>query len=161
PHRQQMVFELDHVTTRLSSPIDGQERLISAQRLRDFPLVVIATNTADAALADWRAQTRFLIGVASLCALIIAAILFLIVRQLSRQHRASREQLNAEKQRLDTAINNMSQGLLMFDASERLIVCNRRYIEMYGLSADIIKPGCTFREAIAHRQATGSFGGDL
>jgi diguanylate cyclase (GGDEF)-like protein/PAS domain S-box-containing protein len=161
PPRQQMVFELDHVTTRLDSPIDGKERLISAQRLRDFPLVVIATTTADAALADWREQTRFLIGVASLSTLIIATILFLIVRQLSRQHRISREQLSAEKQRLDTAINNMSQGLLMFDASERLIVCNQRYIEMYGLSADIIKPGCTFREAIEHRQATGSFGGDL
>jgi diguanylate cyclase (GGDEF)-like protein len=161
PPRQQMVFELDHTTTRLYSPIDGKERLISAQRLRDFPLVVIATTTADAALADWREQTRFLIGVATLSALIIAAILFLIVRQLSRQHRASREQLGAEKQRLDMAINNMSQGLLMFDASERLIVCNQRYIEMYGLSADIIKPGCTFREAIEHRQATGSFGGDL
>ncbi|MGX9443273.1 bifunctional diguanylate cyclase/phosphodiesterase [Nitrobacteraceae bacterium UC4446_H13] len=159
--RQQMVFEQDHVTTRLNSPIDDEERLISAQRLRDFPLVVVATTTADAALADWREQTRFLIGAASLSALIIAAILFLIVRRLSRQHRASREQLGTEKQRLDTAINNMSQGLLMFDASERLIVCNKRYIEMYGLSAEVIKPGCTFREVIAHREATGSFGGNL
>ena len=159
--RQRLVFEQDHVTTRLNSPIDGKERLISARRLHGFPLVVVATMTADAALADWREQTLFLVGVASISALIIAAILFLIVRQLSRQHRASREQLGAEKKRLDTAMNNMSQGLLMFDASERLIVCNQRYIEMYGLSADIIKPGCTFREAIAHRQATGSFGGDI
>jgi diguanylate cyclase (GGDEF)-like protein len=151
----------NHATLRVTSPVDGLDRLGAIHRLRDFPISIVATTTVTAALADWREQTRFLIGVASLCALVIAAILFLIVRQLSRQHRASREQLSAEKQRLDTAINNMSQGLLMFDASERLIVCNRRYIEMYGLSADIIKPGCTFREAIAHRQATGSFGGDL
>jgi PAS domain-containing protein len=34
---------------------------------------------------------------------------------------------------LDTALNNMSQGLCMFDAQARLVVCNRRYIEMYGL----------------------------
>ncbi|MGN6115317.1 MAG: bifunctional diguanylate cyclase/phosphodiesterase [Nitrobacter sp.] len=151
----------NHATLRVTSPVDGLDRLGAIHKLRDFPISIIATTTVTAALADWREQTRFLIGVASLSALIIAAILFLIVRQLSRQHRAAREQLGAEKQRLDTAINNMSQGLLMFDASERLIVCNRRYIEMYGLSADIIKPGCTFREAIAHRQATGSFGGDL
>lgn len=39
-----------------------------------------------------------------------------------------------EKQRLDTAMNTMTQGLLMFDQDQRLIVCNSRYIEMYGLS---------------------------
>jgi diguanylate cyclase (GGDEF)-like protein len=62
--------------------------------------------------------------------------------------------------RFDTAINNMTQGLLLFDSSQRLVVCNQRYIEMYGLSAGIVKPGCTFREIIAHRKATGSFAGD-
>src|SRR6202012_38925 len=65
-----------------------------------------------------------------------------------------------EKQRLDRAVNNMTQGLLLFDSSRRLIVCNHRYIEMYGLSPDIIKPGVSFHDIIAHRQATGSFVGD-
>jgi len=161
PLLQSLLKNGNHATLHITSPVDGQDRLGAVYKLRDFPISLVATTTVSAALADWRDQTRFLTGMASLSALIIAAILFLIVRQLSRQHRASREQLSAEKQRLDTAINNMSQGLLMFDASERLIVCNRRYIEMYGLSADVIKPGCSFREAIEHRQATGSFSGDL
>lgn len=151
----------DHATLRMTSPVDGLDRLGAVRKLRDFPISVIATTTVDAALSDWREQTRFLVGVAGLSTIVIAAILFLIARQLSRQHRAAHEQLSAEKERLDTAINNMSQGLLLFDDAERLIVCNRRYIEMYGLSPDIIKPGCTFREAIAHRQATGSFSGDV
>ena len=34
----------------------------------------------------------------------------------------------------DAAINNMSQGLLLFDADQRVVVVNRKYIEMYGLS---------------------------
>jgi len=84
---------------------------------------------------------------------VMSAMLFLAVRKLSRQHRM-------EKQRLDTAINNMTQGLLLFDASQRLVVCNQRYIEMYGLSAGALKPGCSFRDVIAHRKATGSFVGD-
>jgi diguanylate cyclase (GGDEF)-like protein len=41
------------------------------------------------------------------------------------------------------------------------VVCNHRYIEMYGLSAQVVKPGCTFREIIAHRKATGSFVDDV
>src|SRR5450432_3999817 len=55
----------------------------------------------------------------------------------------------------------MVQGLLLFDASQRLVVCNQRYIEMYGLSAAVIKPGCTFHDVLAHRKATGSFVDDV
>jgi diguanylate cyclase (GGDEF)-like protein/PAS domain S-box-containing protein len=55
----------------------------------------------------------------------------------------------------------MTQGLLLFDSKQQLIICNKRYLEMYGLSADVVKPGCTFREVIAHRKETGSFVGDI
>src|ERR1700730_3712308 len=41
-----------------------------------------------------------------------------------------------QNHRLTVALNNMSQGLCMFDAASRLVVCNRRYMDMYGLSAD-------------------------
>ena len=36
----------------------------------------------------------------------------------------------------------------MFDAAERMIICNDRYIEMYKLSRNIVKPGCSFRELL-------------
>ena len=53
-------------TLRITSPVDGQDRLGAAAELSHFPVVVIATNTASAALADWRAQTRFLVMAAAL-----------------------------------------------------------------------------------------------
>ena len=143
-----------HGTTRSTSPIDGRERIASAYALKSFPIAIVASTTVATALADWREQTRFLIAVAGLLMLVITTMLFLVIRKLSQQHRV-------EKQRLDTAINNMTQGLLLFDSSHRLVVCNQRYLEMYGLSAEILKPGCTFREVIVHRKATGSFEGDL
>jgi diguanylate cyclase (GGDEF)-like protein len=138
----------DHGNIR--AMIDGRERLGSVRQLSNFPIVVVATTSVSAVLADWRDQTRLLIGVAGLLVLVIVVMLFLIIRQLSLQHR-----------RLDTAINNMTQGLLLFDSSDRLIVCNRRYIELFGLSPDVVKPGCSFRELIAHRKETGSFSGDV
>ncbi|MBV9428436.1 MAG: PAS-domain containing protein, partial [Bradyrhizobiaceae bacterium] len=61
---------------------------------------------------------------------------------------------------LDTALNNMSQGLCMFDAAARLVVCNRRYLDMYGLSADVVKPGCLLRDLLRHRIDLGNFSGD-
>jgi PAS domain-containing protein len=152
-HRQ-ILSGSDHGTTRLASPMDGLDRLAAARALTNFPISIIATTTVAAALDDWREQTRSLIAVAGLFVVVIAALLFLVVRKLSQQHQM-------EKQRLDTAINNMTQGLLLFDASQRLVVCNHRYIEMYGLSAEVLKPGRSFREVIAHRKATGSFVGDV
>src|SRR5262250_2581944 len=40
--------------------------------------------------------------------------------------------LDANSRLLATALNNMTQGVVMFDRSERLMVCNDRYLEMYG-----------------------------
>jgi diguanylate cyclase (GGDEF)-like protein/PAS domain S-box-containing protein len=161
PIFRNVLSKADYGTTRLDSPIDGQDRLGSARNSSHYPLTMIATTTLSAALADWRQQTRLLIGAAGSSVLVIAAMLFLIVRQLSRQHQRSRQRLVLEKERLDAAVNNMSQGLLLFDSAQRLVICNQRYIAMYGLSADVIKPGCSFHDVIAHRKETGSFQGDV
>jgi diguanylate cyclase (GGDEF)-like protein len=161
PLRLRAQSQIGYGTIRLVSPIDGEDRLVSARSLTNFPLAIIASTTVSAALADWGAQTRFLIAMGGVSVLVIAAMLFLVVRKLSQQHRLSQQRLTLEKRRLDTAVNNMTQGLLLFDSSQRLVICNQRYIQMYGLSAEIVKPGCTFREVIAHRKATGSFVGDL
>ena len=66
------------------------------------------------------------------------------IEDITEQRRAE-EQLREQKLQLDTALNNMSQGLNMFDAAGRLVVCNERYLQMYRLSPDDVKPGCTVR----------------
>jgi diguanylate cyclase (GGDEF)-like protein/PAS domain S-box-containing protein len=161
PFEQQRVFGLDHFAGRFMSPVDGEDRLISARALPHFPILMMATTTRAAALTDWREQIVILISVAGASALAIAGVLIAIVRKLLEQHRASRERLTLEKQRLDRAVNNMTQGLLLFDAERRLVVCNQRYIEMYGLSPEVVKPGSSFHDIIAHRKTTGSFTGDI
>ena len=138
-------------TLRFESSVDWQDRLGSAASLSRFPIIVVATSTISAVLADWRAQTRFMIAIAVFSAIVIASILYLIVRQVKRQNQESQQRLESEKHRLDTALNNMTQGLVLYDASARVVTCNRRYIDMYGLSTDVVKPGCHFMEIIRHR----------
>jgi diguanylate cyclase (GGDEF)-like protein/PAS domain S-box-containing protein len=150
----------DHYTSRMVSPIDGKDRLIAARRLKHFPITVCATSTVDAALADWHQQTRYFVVAAGISALLIVAILFLMIRQVSRQHRHAQRHLALKEQRLDTAVNNLSQGLTLFDAQERLVVCNQRYIEMYGLSPDKIRVGTSFRDVMLHRNEVRSLHGD-
>ncbi|MBK3661936.1 EAL domain-containing protein [Bradyrhizobium diazoefficiens] len=154
PPEQMAVFERSFVTTELTSPIDGKDRIVASRMLTGEPLVVVATKSLDATLATWRTQTKFFVTVAVLSIGLLVLTLFLIFRQVT--HRVS-----LEKQRLDTAMNTMTQGLLMFDQDERLIVCNRRYIDMYGLSTAVVKPGAHFRDVIQHRHDTGSFEGDV
>jgi diguanylate cyclase (GGDEF)-like protein/PAS domain S-box-containing protein len=148
-------------TLRVRSPIDGEERLGSAAPLAHFPLIIVATHTVSAALADWRAQTGFMIAAATLSAAIIALILALIIRQINRQNREVQQRIEAERRRLDTALNNMSQGLILYSATGHIVTCNRRYADMFGLSTDVIKPGCHIHEAMYHRKERGTFDGDV
>jgi diguanylate cyclase (GGDEF)-like protein/PAS domain S-box-containing protein len=70
--------------------------------------------------------------------------------------KAARRRLRERAWFLETAVNKMTQGLTMFDSAGRLVLCNRRYIEMYGLSPDVVKPGCTVGQLVDHRIKTGS-----
>jgi diguanylate cyclase (GGDEF)-like protein/PAS domain S-box-containing protein len=154
PVHQRILSKSDHGTTRIISAIDGLSRLASARALTDFPIGIIATTTVSAALADWREQLGYMIAAAGLSVLVIAGMLFLVVRKLSQQHQM-------EKQRLDTAVNNIPQGLVVYDKAARITVCNKRYIEMFGLSPEVAKPGLSMQGLIAHRKETGSFDGDV
>lgn len=55
----------------------------------------------------------------------------------------------------------MSQGLILYDAAGYIVTCNRRYADMFGLSSDVIKPGCHILEAMHHRKERGAFAGDV
>jgi methyl-accepting chemotaxis protein len=88
-----------------------------------------------------------LVAGASIALLAAACILY---RRLQEQNR-----------RLSTALNNMSQGLNMFDAQGRIILLNKRYLQMYKLSPEVVKPGCTLTRLIEYRKETGLFAGDV
>jgi methyl-accepting chemotaxis protein len=58
------------------------------------------------------------------------------------------------------ALNNMTQGVVMFDTKGRLIVCNDRYREIYALPAEIVKPGATLVDIVRLRSRSGSLPND-
>ena len=61
--------------------------------------------------------------------------------------------------RLTAALDNMSQGLCMWSAEGRLILCNKRYVQMYNLSLELTRPGVSLRDLLDHRIKVGSFSG--
>jgi diguanylate cyclase (GGDEF)-like protein len=58
-------------------------------------------------------------------------------------------------------LNNMPHGLSMFDADQRLIVCNRRYAEMYALPKHLSEPGTPLQALMEHRHKTGQAPSDI
>jgi diguanylate cyclase (GGDEF)-like protein len=86
-----------------------------------------------------------------------------IISQLSRARQeveTSQRELQEQKLRLDTAINHMGEGLCMFDAEKRLVVCNDRYAKMYQLPPELLKPGTPHQKVIAHRITNGILRGE-
>jgi PAS domain S-box-containing protein len=164
--------------------IAGEQQLVAVQEVANYPLKVAITTTTSAALADWTRDAIYLIAAAGLIILMVAGGTFVVARQfhdysaLARDHadvgisrkatelvlhetERVRQLLNKQKLQLDTVLGNMLQGVVMLDAEGTLLVCNNRYLEMYGLSPDVVKPGTTLKQMIQHRLDIGSLKGDV
>jgi len=159
---------------RTDGVFDGIPRVVAVRPLPDYPLVVNVAMSESAALAQWRRRATIVGGGAALTLLGFAFLLRAFLHQF-RALAASEESVTEREARLseksgelaranmhfDAALNNMSQGLCLFDASARIVVCNQQYRQMYRLSPAVVRPGCGLHELISHRKEVGYFIGDV
>ena len=75
---------------------------------------------------------------------------------LARDEQGKIAELTAQALRYETAIDKISQGVCFFDGQERLILCNRRYGEIYKLKSEDLIPGTTLREIVQRRLEVGT-----
>lgn len=81
----------------------------------------------------------------------------LMENQIRRQRE---EELRIQNERFDMALDNMGEGLCMFDADKRLVVCNDRYAKMYRLPQELLKTGTPHDAIIRHRVVHGILKGE-
>jgi signal transduction histidine kinase/DNA-binding response OmpR family regulator len=62
----------------------------------------------------------------------------------SKELSDARDEATAARRRLTDALESISEGFFLFDAEDRLVVCNSRFRELYPGLADIVVPGVTF-----------------
>ena len=112
-------------------------------------LVVFATDLAAAAFPAQSDHTITIVfaAVAALAGQLAAGA---ANRRLTRH-------LHWKNTQMHRALNSMRQGVSMFDAAERLVLCNAQYNEIYGLTPEDVKPGSTLSEVLARRVANGTF----
>lgn len=157
----QLADDATTLTVRGTGPVDGVSRLAAGVRLSHFPGVVVAAKTTDAALADWNSQSRSTLIAAVLAALAVAGVMLLVVRQIVLNNRENRRRLELERERLDTALNGMVQGLVVYDRAGVVTSINIRYLEMFDFPPDTDAVGWHFRDLMAERQRRSHFDGDV
>jgi len=162
PIRQKIYGLANRLVLEEGAPLDAP---VAA---RSSPIVVAGSTVGVFVVEESLRETFYETGlVAFVCSLIGFAAYFalrifplrVLDQTLGELHDVQRS-LAVQNERLDAALNNMSQGLVMFDSSARLVVCNKRYLDMFGLSSETVKPGCTIREVLDQRVATGGFRAD-
>ena len=86
---------------------------------------------------------------AAACLLAIFAMLAAIIIQTRRMRGLNR--------RMQVALDNIAQGLCMFDRNGRLMLFNQRYKEIHHLTERIAKPGTTIAKVLEAHAANGTF----
>jgi diguanylate cyclase (GGDEF)-like protein len=120
--------------------VDDSEWLIAEARIPNVPINLTASTTVATALADWRTEAGYLIGLTIVLVVAIGGTGAVVVQFFRRQ-----------SIQLDSTLNNLSQGVCMYDEHRRLILCNDRYAEMFHLPHELTTPGTALRHIFDHQ----------
>lgn len=141
-------------TAASSANFDGSSRLISYRVVSGLPLIAVVGLAEKSIFQEANTTLRKYI--------LAGAILTLIVLVVMRLGATRQAQILSGKQSLEhtnlllhTALTNMAHGVCMFDRDQRLVVCNARYGEMYGLTPEQTKPGATLQSILEARVTAG------
>jgi diguanylate cyclase (GGDEF)-like protein/PAS domain S-box-containing protein len=79
---------------------------------------------------------------------------YMSLRMNISENKAFQTQLSEQNLKLDAALKHMSQGLVMFDCAQRLVMCNEQYAAMYGLPERLCAPGTPLTAVINNHVVT-------
>jgi diguanylate cyclase (GGDEF)-like protein len=145
---------------RVFGQADSNIRYVSIRKVPEYPLIVDISVTEATSLAIWR-QRATAIGLGSAIFLLFSIYLLRAITRQVRLLSNSEASLAQKSQQLDAALNNMSQGVAMFDGQQRLIISNNQLAKIYRLTPEQTKPGTPFRAILDARAAVGSVPGDV
>jgi diguanylate cyclase (GGDEF)-like protein len=88
--------------------------------------------------------------------LIMIALGGVMVHQMAKRVAVNAGELEHANLRFDVAINNMTQGLCLYDGDRRIVISNRKYAEIYRLDEQQVRSGISLREVMAWRRQRGT-----
>jgi signal transduction histidine kinase/CheY-like chemotaxis protein len=138
------------------SRLDGRE-VIAATRPTIYPHIrIVAEMDLDLVLADWRDDRERAALFSVVLTLVLVALMISLLVWVTQRSRVEEERLRW-RLRLESALNSMTDGFVMYGADDRLIVCNQSYREMYNLSAPFIEEGAHFEDIVREGARRGQY----
>jgi PAS domain S-box-containing protein len=146
------------------SKMDGITRIFAYASVPNYPLVVAVGLAMDDVLAPAHRQLAWYLAIGAMATLVIVTFGWFLACETGRRRQRelaahAEEKVREQKILLDTALQNMSHGLCMFDANGRIVLFNERYRAMMGLPAEFLQ-GLSLVDLMKHRRATRNFAGD-
>jgi methyl-accepting chemotaxis protein len=129
--------------------VDGTNRLVSYQTVTGYPLIVTVGEAESNILADYRLHRIIYLAIATALTLLASIATTITVR---RQRLLERTNL-----RFDTALENITHGICMFDSNMRLVIWNKRWATLYRISGDLLKVGTPFQSIISQNVTKGIY----
>jgi diguanylate cyclase (GGDEF)-like protein/PAS domain S-box-containing protein len=145
------------VDSDVSAKFGGVSKLISYRRVSGLPLVAIVGLPREQIFRQANETLRHYVlagGILTAIALMVVALGAIgraRVLSTTAELQQSKQSLEQSNHLLHTALTNMAHGLSMFDRDLRLVMCNDRYAEMYGLRPELTKPGTPLRAILEAR----------
>jgi diguanylate cyclase (GGDEF)-like protein len=166
----QLIAVIDHGALRRLSMVDGVYRLIVPHSLPHYPLLVSVTSSFQSILSHWQGDVQ-LYGISTiLLEIVIAGLVILGVRQVGGRERLqaaeaakikaqaelalAEEQdkagraLQTQWQHFEMALENMHQGLCMYNNEDRILVSNHRFAQIFNLPYGVVAPGTDYAKVI-------------
>jgi diguanylate cyclase (GGDEF)-like protein/PAS domain S-box-containing protein len=138
-------------------PRDGVGRLMSYRTIPGLPLIAVVGLAKQEVFEQANATLRKYTVAGAVLSIIVLMVMALgTLRQtkiLTTTAELQRSKQSAEQSNLllHTALANIAHGLCVFDRDQRLVTCNKRYREMYGVTDDLAKPGTELRSILEAR----------
>jgi diguanylate cyclase (GGDEF)-like protein len=134
-----------------------QAPTLTVARASLYPdLMIAVTLDLNIAMADWRRERDRLIAVMAVTVVLLSALTVTLIAERRARERAAADR-NRARAVLDSAIEAMSEGFVMWDSENRLVLCNQRYRDIYAISADLLRSGALFEDIIRGGAELGQY----
>jgi signal transduction histidine kinase len=146
-----------------NAPEATEPDVVSFTHVAGRPLVLVASRSRADILGQWRGECANSVVAFILFTVTAGCLTWLMVRAVDRQQkgaaelRASEERLQRQSGLLQSTLENMGEGLSVFDAHGRLLAWNEKFVELLDLPTEPTTES-NLRDILALQIERGDFG---
>jgi len=132
---------------RAAGRLDGKDSLVMVRPSLYRSVTIVAGISLEAALADWQADRRWVLGIAAVFIMMIVAAAGAAHGQVVRLS-AARSEIGRARDTLHRALASMSDGFLLCDRDDRVVAWNERYLEMFPWLRTVVAVGVSYERFV-------------